>query len=111
MRRAIFILFCPVMAFAQGVVTTVAGTGQAGFSGDGGLATTAQLNFPGGVAVDRNSNIYIADLNNQRIRKVDPSGIISTIAGTGTPGFSGDGGLETHPESPIKGPCQPGGLW
>ena len=96
MRRAIFILFCPVMAFAQGVVTTVAGTGQAGFSGDGGLATTAQLNFPGGVAVDRNSNIYIADLNNQRIRKVDPSGIISTIAGTGTPGFSGDGGLATQ---------------
>src|SRR5437870_12356406 len=96
MRRAIFILFCPVMAFAQGVVTTVAGTGQAGFSGDRGLATTAQLNFPGGVAVDANSNIYIADLNNQRIRKVTPSGIISTIAGNGTPGFSGDAGLATR---------------
>jgi uncharacterized protein (TIGR03437 family) len=99
MRQAIFILFilfCPVMAFAQGVVTTVAGTGQAGFSGDGGFAITAQLSFPGGVAVDRNSNLYIADLNNQRIRKVTPSGIISTIAGTGTPGFSGDGGLATQ---------------
>src|SRR2546422_9072703 len=92
---AIFILFCAVTASAQGVVTTVAGTGQAGFGGDGGLATTAQLNFPGGVAADLNSNIYIADLNNQRIRKVDPSGIISTIAGTGTPGFSGDGGPAT----------------
>src|SRR5438132_3552545 len=100
MRRAIcmamFIPFCAVMAFPQGIVTTVAGTGQAGFSGDGGLATTAQLNFPGGVAVDGNSNIYIADLNNQRIRKVTPSGIISTIAGTGTPGFSGDGRLATR---------------
>src|SRR5438132_6398613 len=99
MRRAIFILFilfCPMMAFAQGVVTTVAGTGQAGFGGDGGLATTSQLNFPGGVAVDRNSNIYVADLNNQRIRKVTASGTISTIAGTGTAGFSGDGRPATH---------------
>ena len=49
---AMFIPFCAVMAFAQGIVTTVAGTGQAGFSGDRGLATTAQLNFPGGVAAD-----------------------------------------------------------
>ena len=93
MWRAVWILFWSVPAFTQGVVTTVAGTGQPGFSGDGGLATTAQMNFPGGVAVDRNTNnLYIADLNNQRIRKVTASGIISTIAGTGTPGFSGDGG-------------------
>jgi sugar lactone lactonase YvrE len=93
MWRAVWILLWSVPAFTQGVVTTVAGSGQAGFSGDGGLATTAQMNFPGGVAVDRNTNnLYIADLNNQRIRKVTASGTISTIAGTGTPGFSGDGG-------------------
>jgi sugar lactone lactonase YvrE len=77
-----------------GIVTTVAGTGEQGFSGDGGPATSAQLDSPAGVAVDTSGNIYIADTHNQRIRKVS-SGTITTVAGTGTAGFSGDDGLAT----------------
>lgn len=63
----------------NGVITTVAGTGAAGFSGDGGDATLAQINRPAGIAVDSNGNIYIGDDNNDRIRKVDSNGIISTF--------------------------------
>ena len=74
-----------------GILTVVAGNGTAGFSGDGGPATSAQLNRPWGVAVDATGNVYIAD--NQRIRRVSPTGVITTIAGTGAAGFSGDGGL------------------
>ncbi len=76
----------------SGVITTVAGNGTAGFSGDVGPATDASLNEPSGVFVDGSGNIYIADLNNHRIRKVDTSGVITTVAGNGTGGFSGDGG-------------------
>lgn len=78
-----------------GIITTVAGNGTAGFSGDGGAATSATLNQPIGVAVDASGNLYIADEQNSRIRKVTPGGIISTVAGNGTPGFSGDGGPAT----------------
>lgn len=74
-----------------GIVTTVAGTGEQGFAGDGGPATGAQLDSPAGVAVDAAGNIYIADTHNQRLRRVS-NGTITTIAGTGVPGFSGDGG-------------------
>lgn len=74
-----------------GIITTVAGTGEQGFSGDGGPATGAQLDSPAGVAVDASGNIYIADTHNHRIRKVS-GGTITTIAGTGTAGFSGDSG-------------------
>ena len=80
---------------SSGNISTVAGTGTAGFSGDGGAATSAQLDNPYGVAVDGASNLYIADENNNRIRKVNSSGNISTVAGTGTAGFSGDGGAAT----------------
>ena len=81
---------------STGVVTTVAGTGGFGFSGDGGPATAAGLNAPWGAAVDAAGNIFIADTENSRVRKVTAaSGIITTIAGTGTPGFSGDGGPAT----------------
>jgi PKD domain/RTX calcium-binding nonapeptide repeat (4 copies)/NHL repeat len=73
-------------------ITTLAGTGVAGFSGDTGQASLAQLDAPTGVAVDAAGNVYIADQNNHRIRKVSPAGVITTIAGTGTPGFSGDTG-------------------
>ena len=66
-----------------------------GFSGDGGLATSAQLNRPRGVAVDYSGNLFIADQLNHRIRKVNTSGNIRTVAGDGTPGFSGDGGPAT----------------
>ena len=77
---------------AQGVVTTVAGTGVGGFGGDGGPAVQARLHFPYGLAVDSAGNLYIADLGNHRIRRVDGSGIITTVAGIGTGGFDGDGG-------------------
>ncbi len=77
---------------SSGIISTVAGTGTAGFSGDGGPATSAQLNNPRGVAVDAAGNIYIGDTSNFRVRKVMPSGIISTIAGTGIQTSSGDGG-------------------
>ena len=77
-----------------GIVTTVAGTGEQGFAGDGGPATSALLDSPAGVAVDTAGNIYIADTHNQRIRKVS-NGTITTIAGTGVAGFSGDGSPAT----------------
>ena len=75
-----------------GTITTIAGTGEVGFSGDGGPAAEAQLYGPSGVAVDGAGNVYIADRNNERIHKVDTTGTITTIAGTGEYGFSGDGG-------------------
>jgi len=76
----------------DGVITTVAGNGTSGFGGDRGPALSAQLSYPLGVAVDTAGNIFIADSHNNRIRKVTPDGIITTIAGNGLPGFSGDGG-------------------
>lgn len=75
---------------ADGVITTVAGTGRPGFSGDGGSATAAKLNLPKSVAL-YNGSLYIADGKNNRIRVVDPSGSIRTVAGTGVPTFTGDG--------------------
>ncbi|MGD0648786.1 MAG: Ig-like domain repeat protein [Acidobacteriaceae bacterium] len=72
-----------------GMITTLAGTGIEGYSGDGAAATSAQLDTPTGVAIDLAGNVYIADSHNHRIREIR-SGIIITIAGTGTPGFSGD---------------------
>jgi sugar lactone lactonase YvrE len=79
-----------------GVVTTVAGNGSTGFSGDGGPATSARLNYPKGTEIAPDGSLYIADNNNHRVRRVDPhSGIITTVAGTGAAGFSGDGGPAT----------------
>jgi trimeric autotransporter adhesin len=79
-----------------GIITTVAGDGTYGYSGDGGLATSATLKNPYGVAVDASGNIYIADLGSNRIRLVTKTtGIITTVAGDGTRGYSGDGGLAT----------------
>src|SRR5205814_1759057 len=72
----------------------VAGNGTDGFSGDNGPATSAQLNFPTGVAVDSAGNLYIADNENHRIRKVS-DGMITTVAGNGTRGFGGDNGPAT----------------
>ena len=73
-----------------GVISTVAGTGVAGYSGDGGQATSAQLNAPHGLAVDTAGNLYIADTTNYRIRKVTTAGIITTVAGNGTIPFGSD---------------------
>ncbi len=76
---------------AFGIITTIAGNGTSGFSGDNAAATAAQLGGPRGVAVDTHGNVFIADQGNGRIRKVDPAGIITTVAGNGTPGYNGDG--------------------
>lgn len=81
---------------ATGNISTIAGTGVGGFSGDEVPASEAELYHPSDVCLDKNENLYIADYRNHRIRKVDKvTGIISTIAGTGTPGFSGDTGIAT----------------
>jgi sugar lactone lactonase YvrE len=79
----------------DGVISTVAGNGTQGFSGDGGPATSAQLNYPSGLALDSSGNLFISDLWNHSIRKVTPGGLISTVVGKGTQGFSGDGGPAT----------------
>ncbi len=73
-------------------ITTIAGTGLAGFGGDSGAAINAGLSMPMAVAVDQSGNLYIADSSNHRIRKIDGLGIITTIAGNGVPGFAGDNG-------------------
>lgn len=77
---------------ADGIIATIAGNGNNGFSGDGGSATDASLSAPAGVAVDGNGNLHIADTGNNRIRMVTSASVIRTIAGTGEAGFSGDGG-------------------
>ena len=79
----------------NGVISTIAGNGTQGYSGDGGLATTAQLYVPYGIALDSNNDLYISEIGNSVVRKVDNNGIISTIAGNGNYGYSGDGGLAT----------------
>ncbi|MBI4465792.1 MAG: hypothetical protein HY647_13895, partial [Acidobacteria bacterium] len=83
----------------DGLVTTVAGTGAYGYSGDGDKATLAELSFPVGVTVDRLGNLYVADLDNAVVRRINlTTGIIVTIAGTGNRGYSGDGGPATKAE-------------
>ncbi len=92
----------------NGIISTFAGNGYiapppqppiiGGFSGDGGLATNAELSFPLGVAVDQIGNVFIADVQNYRIRKVDTNGIITTLAGPGTNGYYGEGGPATNAE-------------
>jgi hypothetical protein len=79
----------------NGTISTIAGTNLNGFSGDGGPATSAELNMPLGVAVQPDGGVLIADSNNHRIRRVSPAGTITTVAGTGSEGFSGDGGPAT----------------
>ena len=80
---------------ATGLITTFAGTGTSGYSGDDGPATDARLNYPKGLFADQSGNVFIADTLNHRIRKVDPDGIITTVAGNYSFGYSGDGGLAT----------------
>jgi hypothetical protein len=80
-----------------GVLTAVAGNGLPGFSGDNGLATSAQLYYPVAIALDPAGNLYIADTGNNCVRKVS-DGVITTVAGNGTPGLGGDGGPATSAE-------------
>jgi hypothetical protein len=87
------------VTISDGVISTIAGTGTCGYSGDGGAATSAELNLAGGIAVDNEGNLYIADTDNYRIRKVAYStGLISTVAGDGTSGYSGDGAAAASAE-------------
>jgi uncharacterized protein (TIGR03437 family) len=84
-----------VRKVSGGAVTTIAGTGVAGFSGDGKSALNAQLSFPYGLAVDSAGNVYVADLGNRRVRRIAPDGIIATVAGTGRKASSPDGAAPT----------------
>lgn len=99
-----FLLAASGSAVAQTVITTVAGNGVATFGGDGGPATAARLYVPMGLAFDAAGNLFVADTSSHRIRRVDSvTGIITTVAGNGSFGFSGDGGPATaaqlsHPE-------------
>ncbi|MFJ6821880.1 RICIN domain-containing protein [Streptomyces niveus] len=88
---------------ADGKISTVAGTGTAGFKGDGAAATAAHLNHPSDLVVDSAGNLYIAEITNHRVRKITADGTISTVAGTGTAGFKGDGAAATaaHLNKPI----------
>src|SRR2546423_282466 len=83
-------------AFVEATISLVAGRGVAGYLGDGGPATAASLQYPTGVALDHDGNVFIADAANHRIRRIDPDGTITTVAGTGVAGFAGDGGPATE---------------
>jgi sugar lactone lactonase YvrE len=93
-------------------LSVIAGTGVCGYSGDGGLAVSAQLNDPSGIAFDSAGNLYFSDSNNHRIRRIDRNGIITTVAGTGIGGYSGDGGPATQAqlEYPFGIGITPAGL-
>ena len=84
-----------VNPFASAMINTVAGSGTQGFKGDGGQALAAQFSLPDGVAVDASGNIFVSDLQNVRVRKITPAGVISTYAGNGNVGTTGDGGPAT----------------
>lgn len=90
--------YCIRMINTNGIISTVAGIGSAGYSGDGGPATAAELSTSWQVALDASGNLYISDLGNERVRMVNTSGIISTFAGNGNFGNAGDGGPATAAE-------------
>ena len=92
-----------VSPFTGLLIKTIAGTGTAGYSGDGGAGVSAKVNAPWGVAADYLGNVFIADNANNRVRKVNASGIITTLAGNGTPGETGDGGPATAAEISNSG--------
>ena len=95
----------------SGVISTVAGNGSWGYGGDGEAATGAELSYPTGVAVDAAGDLFIADSDNNAVREVDTSGVISTIAGTGTEGYSGDGGPAGRRTTVIPRRCCLGLRW
>jgi len=101
----ILLVTCPAPLHAQVIIKTIAGNGGSGFTGDGGPATLARLNSPVNVAVDRHGNVYVADVANERIRKISPGDTITTFAGSGPVGvsiFAGDGGQAT--DARLSGP-------
>jgi uncharacterized protein (TIGR03437 family) len=85
-----------IRKISGGTISTMAGGSTAGYGGDGGAATSAQLNTPTGIALDSKGNLYIADSDNNAIRMVSPGGTITTVAGSGQQGYSGDGGAAIH---------------
>jgi sugar lactone lactonase YvrE len=89
----------------NGIITTLAGTGVAGMSGGGGAATNAALYWPDGITPDGAGNLYIADAKNNRVRKIDTNGIITTVAGSGLPGFGDDGYPATNSHSRLVSPA------
>jgi uncharacterized protein (TIGR03437 family) len=91
------------MVNSAGIISTVAGNGTAGFGGDGGAASGAELNGPTALAIDRGGNVYVADFNNNRVRKFTPGGNITTVAGNGISGYGGDGGAATS--ALLNGPA------
>ncbi len=93
--KAHLLFFLGAAIYAQGIITTVAGTGGIGISGDGGPAVNASLGMPQGIAIDAAGNIYIAETIGSRVRRIDPAGVIRPFAGTGLPLLSGDGGPAT----------------
>ncbi len=103
MKRICFLmlLLCPILTKGQ-IITTIAGNGTPGFAGDGGGEATAELYSPKGIVFDSIGNMYVLDAANKRVRKIDPTGIITTVAGNGTSGYSGDGGPATNAE--LDGP-------
>ncbi len=102
-KLALFVVLAmPIFADGQ-IITTFAGTGTAGYSGDGGQATNAQINNPIAIAVDTAGNIYLGEQLSHVVRKITPSGIITTIAGNGTAGNSGDSGHAT--DAQLSEPC------
>jgi trimeric autotransporter adhesin len=100
MQRLFLLLACCILnsAVQAQIITTIAGNGAAGFSGDNISATGTSIDHPSFLTVDATGNVYIADFNNNRIRKINASGIITTIAGTGIAAFSGDNGPATNAE-------------
>ncbi len=98
MKYLFIVLTTLTLSLNAQIITTVAGNGTAGYSGDGGQATNAELNTPDGITIDAIGNIYISDRANNRVRKISTAGIISTIAGNGIAGYLGDGGQASTAE-------------
>lgn len=95
----------------HGIITTIAGNGKAESSGDGGPARRAGLHTPYGLALDQQGNIYVSEFEGCRLRRIDRHGVIMTVAGSGTCGFSGDGGprrrRNSHGSYTFEGSCPP----